>query len=317
MHFQPPHALEGGKPPAQMLEDRQHGGRARHCAGGQRNKGLGHGHAHGIRRGHYSGFRHRLMLYQHAFKLKGRNPVVGGFEHIIRPADIGQVAILIPIGDIAGAIESLARRQGSAIIGLIAHHQPGRRRVERDADLPFLGRLVIGVDQHNPVARQGLAHGAFLQAHARRIADLRRGFCLAEEVADRQAPSVAHLFDDFGVQRFPRAGHFAKRCADRLHVFLHEHAPDGGRGAECGDSIRGNRFQHAARIEARLIGDEHRRPRIPGREKAGPGMFRPTRRGNVQMHIAWLQAQHEHGGKMPHRIGLVAVQNKLRLGGGA
>ena len=257
------------------------------------------------------------MLDQHAFKLKRRNPVIGGFEHIIRPPDIGQIAILIPIGDITGAINRLARRQDGAIIGLIAHHQPGRRGVEGDADLPFLSRLVIGVEQHNPIARQGLAHGAFLQSHPRRIADLCRGFRLAEEVADRQTPGIAHLFDDLWVQRFPGTRYFAQGCAEGFHVFLDKHAPDGGRGAECRHTIGGNRFQHTARIEARLVGDEDRGPRIPGRKKAGPGMLGPAGRGNIQMQIARLQAEGEHRGKMPHRIGLIAMQHQLWLGRGA
>ena len=70
-------------------------------------------------------------------------------------------------------------------------------------------------------------------------------------------------------------------------------------------------------LNAALVGDEHRRAGVPGREETAPGVLRPTGRGDVQMDVAGQQAEHVHRREMPHRIGAVRMQHQLRLRGRA
>ena len=63
----------------------------------------------------------------------------------------------------------------------------------------------------------------------------------------------------------------------------------------------------SARVEARLVGDEHRRAGVPGGEEAAIGVLRPAGRRNVQVHVAGLQAEPVHRDQVADRIALVAV----------
>ena len=103
----------------------------------------------------------------------------------------------------------------------------------------------------------------------------------------------------------------------RRHVLLHEHAPHRRRRADRGDLVLRDGIQHAARVEARLVGDEHGGARIPRREEAAIGVLRPAGRGDVQVHVAGLQADPVHRDQMADRIALVAVLDQLRPRRGA
>ena len=78
-----------------------------------------------------------------------------------------------------------------------------------------------------------------------------------------------------------------------------------------------DRIQHATRVEPRLIGDEHGGTGVPRREEAAIGVLRPAGRGNVQVHVARLQADPVHGDQVADRIALVAVLHQLRPRRGA
>ena len=78
-----------------------------------------------------------------------------------------------------------------------------------------------------------------------------------------------------------------------------------------------DRIQHAARVEPRLVGDEHGGAGVPWREEATVGVLRPAGRGNVQVHVARLQADPVHRDQMTDRIALVAVLYQLRPRRGA
>ena len=102
----PAHPFERRQRRAAMPEDRQRGGAIRRVAGRERQKGLRHREPHRIGRRHDGRLGHRRMLDQRAFQLERADAVVGRFEHIVGAADIGQIAVVVDAGDIAGAIDA-------------------------------------------------------------------------------------------------------------------------------------------------------------------------------------------------------------------
>ena len=71
--------------------------------------------------------------------------------------------------------------------------------------------------------------------------------------------------------------------------------------------------QQLSCIEARRLHRDDGRFRIPGRKKRAPGVLRPTRAAQVQVHIAGLQPEPVHRGQMPDRIADVRVLHEFRL----
>ena len=254
------------------------------------------------------------MLDQHAFQLEGADPVVRRLEHVVGAADIGEVTLCIARGDVAGAIDRARERRDRAVILLVTLHQRRGTVREVDADLAFLGILVVGIEQPDLVAGQGAAHRAGLDRLAGRIADLGRGFGLAVEVADGEAPGLLDLLDHFGVQRLAGRQHLAQRRLAGFQVFLDQHAPHGRRRAERRDLVGDDRIEEIARVEARLVGDEDRGAGDPRREEAAPRVLGPARRGDVEMHVAGAQSQHEDRGEMADRITAMGMQHELGLG---
>jgi hypothetical protein len=55
----------------------------------------------------------------------------------------------------------------------VAHHQAERAHGQVERHLALVGRVVVGVEQHDLVARQRAAHRAGLDRLAGRVADLR------------------------------------------------------------------------------------------------------------------------------------------------
>ncbi len=72
-----------------------------------------------------------------------------------------------------------------------------------------------------------------------------------------------------------------------------------------------------AGVEARVVVDEDGRLGVPGREEVGPGVLGPAGRGDVQMHVAGLEADPVHGRQMPDGVRGVGVLDELGAGGGA
>ena len=124
------------------------------------------------------------------------------------------------------------------------------------------------------------------------------------------------MLDDFGIQRFAGGADFAKRCFARLHVLLHQHAPYSGRRAERSHLIRSDSPQHITCVETWLVGDEYRGTSIPRCKKTAIRMLRPTRRRDVEMHVAKLQTKPVHCDQMPDRIALMTMLHQFGTGGG-
>src|SRR5579872_4306220 len=92
--------------------------------------------------------------------------------------------------------------------------------------------------------------------------------------------------------------------------------PDGRWRAETRHAMGDEIVKGRARLEA-FVERHDRRARVPGRKETRPGVFRPARRGNVEVDIAWLEPQPEHRRQMADGVGLMTVQNELRPRGGA
>ncbi len=315
--LEPPHALEGREPLAQVAEDREHRLAVSLDPLRQHQVCLGHGEPHRIRRRHHRGLDHRLVLDQHALELEGRDAVVGRLEHVVGAADVDEGALGVPRRHVAGAVGDGAERREAAVILLVALHQPRRRRVEQDRDLALRHLLVLGVEQADAVARRGMAHAARRHLLPGEVADLQRRLGLAIALAHGHAPDALHVLDHLRVQRLAGRAELAQLAAEGRHVLLHQHAPDRGWRAEGLHAMRRDRLQRGLRIEARLVVDEDRGAGIPGREEAGIGVLRPARRGDVQVHVARPQAEPVHRRQVADRIALLVVQHELRLGRGA
>ena len=68
--------------------------------------------------------------------------------------------------------------------------------------------------------------------------------------------------------------------------------------------------------EPRLVQHQDRRPRVPRRVHVAPGVLGPPRGGQVQVHVARLDADPVHGGQVPHRVAGLGVRDQLGLGRG-
>ena len=89
---------------------------ARRRAGGSRPAasatiGLRHRQPHRVGRGHHGGLGDGRVLDQHALQLERADAVVGRFEHVVGAADIGQVAVGVAAGDVAGAVDLAVDRR--------------------------------------------------------------------------------------------------------------------------------------------------------------------------------------------------------------
>ena len=179
---------------------------------------------------------------------------------------------------------------------------------------PSCASLSVGVDEADAEAGQRAAHRAGLDLLARRVADLGRGLGLAVEVADGQAPGVADLVDDLGVERLARGDDLAQAVAapaPRSSWISMRHTVGGAHSeVTLFDAMI---VEQRLGVEARLVEGAHRRAGIPRREERAPGVLRPSRRGDVEMDVAGHQAEHEHGREMADRIGPVRMQHELGL----
>src|SRR6185437_14687771 len=139
----------------------------------------------------------------------------------------------------------------------------------------------------------------------------RRGFGLAVTVADDEAPGSLDLVDHLRIERFARAADLAQADLEVRELLLDEQPPHRGRRAERGDAAAADGGEQLLGLETRLVDDEDRRPRIPRREEATPGVLGPARRGDIEMHVAGLQPEPVHRRQRANGIAAMAVANEL------
>ena len=111
-----------------------------------------------VGRRHHGGLGHGFVFDQRAFQFERADAVAAGFEDVVGAADIGEIAIGVAGGDVAGAVEGALDGLKAATVLLVALHERGGGRVEREADDALFSLVMIGVEQADAVAGQGAAH---------------------------------------------------------------------------------------------------------------------------------------------------------------
>ena len=150
------------------------------------------------------------MLQQHALQFERTDAIVRRLEHIVRAANEGEITVVINEDHVTAAIDLAFRARELAVVGLVALHQAGRALIaEHQRHFAFLGRIAVGIDDADAVARHRPPHRADLQRLLRRIADHRGGLGLAVAVANGEAPCALHLIDDLGIEWLAGAADFA------------------------------------------------------------------------------------------------------------
>ena len=115
------------------LEDRAGGVGVGLVPGGEHHERLRHGQAQRVGARHDRRLGHRLVLDEHALELERADPVVGRLEDVVGAPDVGDVAVGVALGDVAGVVVAVAHHVGGALrIVEVADHQAERpaRQVE-------------------------------------------------------------------------------------------------------------------------------------------------------------------------------------------
>ena len=254
------------------------------------------------------------MLDQGAFELEWADPVIGRFENVVGAADIGQVAVFIDGGDIAGMINIISSpcRWIAILIlialTLIALHQSGRPRPQSKTDFPLLDERTVRTAERDAIARQRPAHRAGLYFLARCIADQGCRLGLSVTVADSDAPGTLDPLDHLRIKRFAGADQFSNVDRPGGQIFLNQYPPHCRWRAKCCDATAHNRIEKAARAKAPLIENKHRGLGVPWREETAPCMFSPARRRDIEMQIARTKPEPVHCRQMPDGVALMTVQ---------
>ncbi len=260
------------------------------------------------------------MLQQGALQLERADLVVGGLEDVVGAPDVGEVPVGVAGGDVAGPVQPVRHGLGGArrVVPVAGHH-PGRPYTQVHAQLTLVGGLLAGdrVQQDDLVARRRPAHGAGLDGDAGEVADLEGGLGLAEAVANGDAPGLADLLDDLGIERLAGGDGLARGPGQPGEVGLDQHPPHGGRCAEGGHAVPVHLGHQAFGVEAGVVVDEDGRAGVPGGEEVGPGVLGPAGRRDVEVHVAGAQSQPVHGGEVPDGVRGVGVLDELGAVGGA
>src|SRR3954471_3438434 len=150
------------------------------------------------------------MLDAGRLDLERADPVTGRDDHVIGPAGVPEVAVLVALGRVLGvepvAAEGLPRRLGVVPVA----ERIVRVAARPQADLPPLADpyrvLVLVEDLHVP-ARHRLSHRAFANLHEGKVPAQRIRLAEAVEVENGDAVLVPEPADRLRVQRLAgRAG---------------------------------------------------------------------------------------------------------------
>ena len=142
---------------------------------GEHHVRLGNGQADGIRRRHHCHLHDRGVLDHHGFQLEGREPVVGGFEDVVRAAHVGEDPVLVPRDHVPGVVDAVPERLiGLRGVPVVAGCQAHGTRVQTQAQFALgLAHLTgRGVDQHGLVPGERAAHGPGFHGHPGGVGDL-------------------------------------------------------------------------------------------------------------------------------------------------
>ena len=123
--------------------------------GGEDDKGFGHGEAQRVGTRHDRRFGHGRVLDDHAFEFERADAIVGGLEHVIGAANVGDVAVLVDAGNVAGTVVAVAH-DFSGLFGVagVADHEADRALVvHADRHFAFARRMSLGIEHGDRVTR--------------------------------------------------------------------------------------------------------------------------------------------------------------------
>ena len=152
------------------------------------------------------------MALQHALDLERRDIHAGHFQHVVAPAAVNEVAVVVLDIFVAGARPFAQERRARLLAVVPIHHRAGRAAHLQFAHLAArCDDLAVVVDQADIVARHRLAGGAvFHLAGAVREENVQH-LGRAEAVENVDAVALAPAPADIGRQRFAggdAAAHF-------------------------------------------------------------------------------------------------------------
>ncbi len=171
----------------------------------------------GVRPADHGGFEHVGMALQHALDLERRDIHAGDLQHVVAPAAVDEIAVVVLDIFVAGARPFAEERRARLLAVVPIHHRAGRSAHLQLAHLAALGDdVAVVIDQPEVVAGHRLAGGAvFHVAGAVRQEDMQH-LGRAEAVEDVDAVALAPAPADLGRQRFAggdAAAHFQLGCA--------------------------------------------------------------------------------------------------------
>src|SRR5262249_39845619 len=144
---------------------------------------------------------------QNALEFKRADPIIRSFEYIVSPAHVGEEAIFVAGGDIAGVIVAVAQRCGILRLAAAADHQAERSGGELETEFAFVRRAA---DQLDPVTRHGSSHGTQFYYLTRRVPNHRCRLRLAVAVANSESPGLFYPRENLGIERLSRAHRLAE-----------------------------------------------------------------------------------------------------------
>ncbi len=105
--------------------------------------------------------------------------------------------------------------------------------------------------------------------------------------------------------------------APGAQILLDQHPPYRRRSTKRSNAALHELVKELAGIEAFVVVRTHAGLRVPRRKQARPGVLRPARRAQIQVHVPGLKAQPVHGGQVPNRVTHLRMRHQLRPRGGA
>ena len=256
------------------------------------------------------------MLEERALDLERADAIRGGDDHVVRPPDEPEVAVLVAHRPVAGEVPAVPEDR----VGLLGRvpvageqrgRSPDQREVALDAVRTDVTRLV---DHGDVVPGRGQAHRARPDRRAGRVGDEQRVLGLAVAVVDGQPERVLEARDHLRVQRLAGRDRVAEpREVHRTQgVELREHPILGRRLAEHRDAESLQEREPLLRVERPLVQHDLGAVR-PRAEEHVPDRLRPARSGGAPDDVALVGVEPVRGLRaLRPRVGM-GVDDAFRI----
>ena len=263
------------------------------------------------------------MLHQGAFHLKGTDSKAGALDHVVNAAHKPEVAVLVPIGHVAGVVQPAHEGLLSPLLILVVagKHTEGSPLVQPDDNLAhflWLAGAALTVHNVDGVAGGGLSHGAWLWLHAVKVADGEGQLRLAVALLHLDSSLFQKLVVDFAVEGLSCGGAVDKAGKVVLgKVLPYQIAIDSGGSTEGGDLVPLHLFQQTAGDKGHHVVGEYGASSQPLAVNLAPDCLCPASLGQGQVEAAVHHLLPVAGGDdVAQGIGKVVLHH-LGIAGGA